>query len=365
MDSKPLVSVIINNYNYGVYLGEAIRSVLDQSYERTEIIVVDDGSTDHSREVVERYIYEYPGRIQAVFKENGGQASAMNAGFARSAGEIICFLDSDDYWFGKKIERVVEAHKQYGVVQHNLLQNGQRFRLLLNTGDLQYFLKEFGLTRSCVPTSGLSFRRDVLNLFFPLPEEELKLCADVYLRCAGIYFSKATSLNECLGVYRLHGDNLWNDHLRFTHPDVPENIVDLLNKELEHRALPEIPRHVNSRELAFLNSVDIVNGWRYILYGAGDLGRKMARRVEEDGGIVVAFCDDVAENMITRQNDSLVYLPEHLKQIRSEYDRIIVSSIFVERMYEKLLKLGFDYDNDILLPIDIEGHVKSTKQMAK
>src|SRR4051812_12972155 len=92
---RPLVSIIVNNFNYARYLREAIDSALDQRYEPTEIIVVDDGSTDRSREI----IASYGSSIIPVYKPNGGQASALNAGFAASRGDIIVFLDADDILF--------------------------------------------------------------------------------------------------------------------------------------------------------------------------------------------------------------------------------------------------------------------------
>ena len=79
------VSVIINNYNYGHFLGAAIDSALTQTYAPIEVVVVDDGSTDDSRNV----IAGYGSRIRAVLKVNGGQASAFNAGFAASTGAVI------------------------------------------------------------------------------------------------------------------------------------------------------------------------------------------------------------------------------------------------------------------------------------
>ena len=95
---NPLVSVIIGNYNYGRFISEAIESALNQTYKNFELIVVDDGSTDNSREIIE----SYGDKLTAIFQENGGQGRAFNAGFAVSKGEIICFLDSDDYYYPEK-----------------------------------------------------------------------------------------------------------------------------------------------------------------------------------------------------------------------------------------------------------------------
>jgi glycosyltransferase involved in cell wall biosynthesis len=93
--SRPLASILINNYSYARFLDETINSALSQNYPRKEIIVVDDGSTDNSREIISRY----GDRIIPIFKENGGQASAVNAGVARCHGDILCFLDSDDFFW--------------------------------------------------------------------------------------------------------------------------------------------------------------------------------------------------------------------------------------------------------------------------
>ena len=92
MTAAPLVSVVINNYNYARYLAQAIDSALGQTYPGTEVVVVDDGSSDGSRDV----IAAYGTRVVPVLKENGGQASAFNAGFAASRGDVVLFLDADD-----------------------------------------------------------------------------------------------------------------------------------------------------------------------------------------------------------------------------------------------------------------------------
>ena len=92
MNSYPLVSILINNYNYDRFISQAIDSALNQTYPNVEVIVVDDGSTDNSLVVIRNY----RDRITPVVKNNGGQASALNAGFSICKGEIICLLDADD-----------------------------------------------------------------------------------------------------------------------------------------------------------------------------------------------------------------------------------------------------------------------------
>lgn len=96
----PLITVIIPTYNLDRYVRSAIDSVLRQTYRNVEIIVVDDGSNDNTRDIVK--IYEKK-RVNYIFKENGGLASARNAGVANSSGELIAFLDADDVWIENKL----------------------------------------------------------------------------------------------------------------------------------------------------------------------------------------------------------------------------------------------------------------------
>ncbi|MGC3990975.1 MAG: glycosyltransferase [Chthoniobacteraceae bacterium] len=90
--SAPLFSIVINNYNYGKFLAETIESCLAQTYQPLEVIVVDDGSTDNSREI----IASFGDRVIPVLKPNGGQGSAFNAGYQAAKGDYVLFLDSDD-----------------------------------------------------------------------------------------------------------------------------------------------------------------------------------------------------------------------------------------------------------------------------
>jgi glycosyltransferase involved in cell wall biosynthesis len=96
---KPLVSVIIPVFNGEKYIGEAVESVLSQSYSPLELIVVDDGSTDGSASMVQKY-----DRVRYIYQLNSGVAVARNTGIAAASGEFIAFLDADDLWPPQKLE---------------------------------------------------------------------------------------------------------------------------------------------------------------------------------------------------------------------------------------------------------------------
>jgi glycosyltransferase involved in cell wall biosynthesis len=107
----PKVSVIIPTYNRAEYVTQAIDSVLAQTYEDCEIIVVDDGSTDKTREALEPYM----DRITYIYQENAGVSAARNTGIKAAKGDWVAFLDSDDEWLPEKLAvqmRAVERHPQ-------------------------------------------------------------------------------------------------------------------------------------------------------------------------------------------------------------------------------------------------------------
>lgn len=101
-----LVSVIIPNYNTAKYIADAIESVLSQAYQNFELIVVDDGSTDNTKEVVQKYINQPT--FKYIFQENKGLSAARNTGIKASQGEFIAFLDADDIWLPEKLEHQIK-----------------------------------------------------------------------------------------------------------------------------------------------------------------------------------------------------------------------------------------------------------------
>jgi len=115
-DTLPLVSVVIPVYNVETYILQALRSVLEQTYQKLEIIVVDDQSPDQSIELIKKHFNDP--RIQIIRQKNRGLAGARNTGIRHSIGTFIAFLDSDDYWAPEKIEKhitVMMDNPRHGV----------------------------------------------------------------------------------------------------------------------------------------------------------------------------------------------------------------------------------------------------------
>jgi glycosyltransferase involved in cell wall biosynthesis len=212
-----LVSIIVNNYNYGRFVGATIESALNQTYPRTEIIVVDDGSTDDSRDVIARY----GDRVTTLFKPNAGQASAFNAGFVKSHGDIIIFLDSDDLLAPHIVEAVVAefhhnprlAKVQYplAVIDAHGQATGARVppaQLPLPSGDLRQQMLTFPDDVRSSPTSGNAFAASVLREILPMPVLNPGYAwADLYLYNLAPLFGPIKSLATPGGCYRVHESN--------------------------------------------------------------------------------------------------------------------------------------------------------------
>jgi teichuronic acid biosynthesis glycosyltransferase TuaG len=112
MRSKiPLISIIMAAYNSGLYIGESIKSVLNQSFTDWELIIVDDGSSDNTREVIERFSNSVS-KVKYYYQENQGQAKARNTGLNLAKGELIAFLDSDDLWNKECLSILFESLKR-------------------------------------------------------------------------------------------------------------------------------------------------------------------------------------------------------------------------------------------------------------
>jgi hypothetical protein len=210
----PEVSIVIDNFNYGRYVGAAIRSALEQSLADVEVIVVDDGSTDNSRQVIE----SFGDRVRAVFQPNGGQTSALNAGFDRSRADVVIFLDADDLLLPGAAARArstlratgcVKAHWPLWVIDTDGRRTGElKPAKRLVEGDLRDLLIRSGPVHTeQAPTSGNAWSRRLLEEVMPLPELDDRHGADSVLRQLAPIYGAIARVDEPQGCYRRHRDN--------------------------------------------------------------------------------------------------------------------------------------------------------------
>jgi glycosyltransferase involved in cell wall biosynthesis len=249
-------TILINDYNYARFLPAAIDSALSQTYRPLEVVVVDDGSTDESPDIIRNY----GNRIRPIFKSNGGQASAFNAGFAASRGEVICLLDADDFFFPEKAERSVSAllaHPEVGWVFHPVhREDSEGHSESVPPLDKPLFIDiRDGALRGKLPgppgpvTSGIVMSRDLMSRILPLTEA-IRITADNYLIFLASALSPGIYLEEALAVQRIHDANHYT--LR---PDrlLIEARIHLLIAEEMRRRHPELRRlsnHIFSRAVA-------------------------------------------------------------------------------------------------------------------
>ena len=208
------ISVIIPAYNQAQYLAIAIQSVLDQTFDDYEIIVIDDGSTDNTREIAQ----SFGEKIRYICQTNKGLAGARNAGIVQATGEYIALLDSDDQWLPNHLNTLITLTKQHSTA--SVFYSGARYidakghHLPQLTGNHAVLpsdnIYEALLEANFIIPSTAMLRRKVaseVGLFDECPA--IKGCEDwdIWLRLAKQGY-KFVGASECTIHYRLHGSSL-------------------------------------------------------------------------------------------------------------------------------------------------------------
>ena len=243
------LSVLIDTYNHDKYIGTAINSVLIQEGLGTttvEIVVIDDGSTDRTEEIIR----SFGNAVRYYRKQNGGQASAFNFGIPLCRGEVICFLDGDDWWHPKKLKAILDAfqgNEERCGVGHSIVEvdevSGESFiigpphviRIDFTSRDSIAMFHKFSC---CLGTSRLAMKRTAAAALLNIPER-LVFEADEYLFTLLPTLGEVIILPEALTYYRIHGGNLYQDSrsLPLSYKDDVRlskraSIYECLNKEL-------------------------------------------------------------------------------------------------------------------------------------
>lgn len=213
--AAPLISVLINTFNNGSFIEEAIDSALAQDFPAAEreIIVVDDGSTDDTPERVKKY----DGRIRYFRTKNGDQCSAVTFGVAQAKGDVIALLDGDDVWLPNKVSRVVQEFAKDArvvMVYHKYAYWDSRENSVWDpdyvtnvAGDVLADRRKL-LTYSTAPTSSLAFRRDAFQPLTRIPLDRA-FTYDLFLNSAALFLGPVACVPEVLTRQRIHGRNRW------------------------------------------------------------------------------------------------------------------------------------------------------------
>jgi hypothetical protein len=212
-------SVVIANYNYGRFIGQAIESALTQDWPNVEVIVVDDGSTDNSADV----IGSFSDKITAIFKENGGQREANNVGFERSAGDVVIFLDADDVLVPGALRSIASVWRAgLSKVQVLMQRVDAQRRPIRNVipklrdvipkippGMSADAIRDWAYKTSEYPTppgSGNAYARSFLERIFPLDASYDSFTDSTCIAMAP-YIGDVETIAAPLVLYRMHGAN--------------------------------------------------------------------------------------------------------------------------------------------------------------
>ena len=208
----PLVSVIIPTYNRAAYLQKALQSVKEQTYQPLEIIVIDDGSTDDTRIMLEGCEVQ----LRYIYQENKGISGARNTGIRNANGEYVAFLDSDDYWVPEKTAQQValfKQHPEYGLVASRCasIRLDGSYRERNRPGRSGWILEDL-FKANFIRTSAAMVKKECfenIGLF----DEELKECEeyDLWLRIAAQY--PMGFIDKSLAVYVDNPEGMSTDSL--------------------------------------------------------------------------------------------------------------------------------------------------------
>jgi len=251
MKNNPLVSVIIPAYNHEMYIEEALQSVIDQTYKNIELIVIDDGSTDRTAEIIENFRKKNQDKnIQFIKKQNEGICKTLNRGLVLATGDYVAFLASDDKWIENKIDEQVafmENNKNIGLVCSDayFTKFNQDTNLKWSNykaGMDQYFKKgiqncnmhEVLLARPLLCAVTVMLRRSIFNEVDYFDEKLRSEDTDMWLRVARKY--PIGYINQPLVYYRMHGTNISNNNLKLI-----RGLLRIIRKHFREEPLRHAP----------------------------------------------------------------------------------------------------------------------------
>ncbi len=242
------VSVIIPVYNTERYLRRCMDSLVNQTLEELEIILVDDGSTDSSCQILKEYEIKYPKKVKVYIKENEGQATARNLGIQKSSGKYIGFVDSDDYVDTRMFETMYKAAEKgcYDLVEchyHYLCEEGKRVKEYRTRGDIRQYRnqKDMFINPQVSPCNKLYRREVLMHTAVNFPEGFIYEDTGFFIKTIP-FIKKAHYINKCFYYYLSRRSSTMNANKNKKVGDifpVLSDILDFYKKNQFYRAYRE------------------------------------------------------------------------------------------------------------------------------
>lgn len=201
-----IVSIIIPNYNKGKYLKETIVSVLSQTYSEIEVIIVDDGSTDNSVEILQYYEL-LDSKLKVFYNPHLGKINAINFGISKAKGDLVKLWGSDDYMPTTVIKELVDEINSHDVIAHNCYITDEKLNIIKHEFiDMSEYTEESVSIKDIINGKGFPsglyfFRRRVIELIFPLHNSISYEDWYIYMKLA-VNNIKIKYINKSLGMYR-------------------------------------------------------------------------------------------------------------------------------------------------------------------
>lgn len=270
MEIQPLVSIVIPMYNAQDWIDGLLESIMRQTYQNIEIVLVDDGSTDASGEIVSRFSKRNSGiEMRVILQENSGVSEARNEGVRQSSGELLAFVDSDDIWMAEKIERQVrEIIRQnasavscsYAIFRDSDLQVLDVIHPIWSLGGVRNWL--FFRSYGGLLSSTLLLKKETFYQAGPF-RTDLSLSADIEFAWRLLKVTSVTSMDEPLVGYRLRPNQMHK---------LPDLLLSESQRMIEIVDVLKIPKfqkiyfsNLNLRLFLYrVQDRDLKSGWSFL-----------------------------------------------------------------------------------------------------
>ncbi|RZK16460.1 MAG: glycosyltransferase family 2 protein [Flavobacterium sp.] len=276
----PLVTIIIPCYNQAIFLNDSVGCIINQTYSNWECIIINDGSRDDTGEVAKQFA-KHDNRIKYIEKENGGLASARNAGLKNATGEYIQFLDADDIIENEKLALSVEAFNKNPennfVISDFVMHHMYESKFILPKVNLSnmnltfdYLLLNWDPYGFNFPIHSPVYKASVLKEFYF--NENFRAVEDLILHLQIFkYYNNYSSINKPLAVYRKHGSNMTGDKTHMVknfmeaYEFIMETLVDDANKNAFFK---RVNRVWGGQALMFLDEIDQCKEKQEVLFNS-------------------------------------------------------------------------------------------------